>query len=154
MMTQANRITPAIGAGHYKTYAIDSPVSTHTRPASCAEVDCEHHREGWSTRVQAGDHADFVRAVCRGEADGIRRHAIEQPEADGHVLFIFDAGQPCFRQGEHRVPLDRPALYLVRGGDWRGNPAGIPTVVHSGPDAWVNDFGDHQDRLSRAIEGG
>lgn len=153
MMNQRlTRITPKIGAAHYKTYAIDSPIATHSRPASCEEVGCEHQANGWSTHVQGAD-ADFVRSVCRGEVDGIRRHAIEQLEADGWVLFMFEAGQTCFKVGEHRVPLDRPALYLVRGGDWRGNPAGVPTVRHSGPDAWVNDCGDHLNKLKRLLEG-
>lgn len=147
------RIQPAGRADQYKTYGIASPVSTHWRPATCEEVGCEHFTEGWSTRVQAGDHADFVRRVCKGEVDGIRRHALEQAEADGWVLFIFEAGQRCFKQGEHVAPLDRPQLFLVRGGDWRGNPRG-DVRRFSGPDPWVNDFGEHQDRLRRTIEGG
>jgi hypothetical protein len=50
------------------------------------------------------------------------------------------------------VPLERPELYVVRGGDWRGNPRG-EVRRHSGPDSWVNDFAEHQDRIARVVNG-
>jgi hypothetical protein len=149
------RVNPALGPGAYKTYAISAPVSTHRRPASCAEAECEQHLHGWTTPVEDPETEAFLRQVCGGHVDGIRRHFIEQrEETTGRLLFIFEPGQTCFRASQHTVPLERPELYLVRGGDWRGNPNGIRTHVHSGPDAWVNDFGEHQDRLRRTLEGG
>ena len=37
------------------------------------------------------------------------------------MVFTFEAGQQCFTQ--HHVP-DRPQFFVVRDGDWRGNPTG------------------------------
>lgn len=150
-----HRITPALGADSYKTYAISAPVSTHHRPASCEEFECEQWSKGWTTPITDPDTEAFLRKVCRGEVDGKRRHFIEQrEEATGRLLFIFEAGQTCFAVSQHTVPLERPELYIVRDGDWRGNLRGSRPTVFSGPDPWVNDFGEHQDRLSRIIEGG
>jgi hypothetical protein len=67
------------------------------------------------------------------------------------TAFEFAAGQQCF--ASHKVSLERPEFYLVRGGDWRGDPTGLGAQLFSGPDPWVNDFGEHQDRIARVVNG-
>lgn len=144
------RITPNLPAGEYKTYAIASPVSTHTRPATCAEVECAAHVNGWQSTVDESTELGRRQAhyVRHDAGRGYREHRAET----GLTVFTFPAGQTCF--AEHRVPLDRSALYLVRDGDWRGNPRRTPPRVHARASDWVDDFATHQDRLSRLIERG
>lgn len=148
-MRPLNRIDPAGPAQAYKTYAIASPISTHYRPGSCDEAGCLAHRHGWQTAVdEATDlgqqQAHYIRKVAG-------RRFTERRTEVGLTAFTFEAGQECFTR--HHVPLERPEFYVVRGGDWRGDPAGRQPQLHSGPDAWVNDFGEHQDRIARLVNG-
>ena len=67
------------------------------------------------------------------------------------TVFVFDAGQPCFQAGQHRAPLEREPLYVVRGGDSRGNPTRFRRV-HASADSWVDDFATNQDHLNTAAQ--
>ena len=148
------RPEPALPVGLVKTYGIRAPRSTHTRAGTCAEVDCEPHRNGWATTLLAGsDDVAFVERVCRGDVDGHRRQYTAEPVEGGFVRLTFPPGQVCFRVSSHRVPLERPPIFEVRGGDHRGNPVG-DRRVHTRPEDWVDDFATHQDRLAGQIERG
>jgi hypothetical protein len=138
-----SRITPVGPVGAYKTYGLTMPRQTHTRAATCAEVECAAYGGGWAVTVAAGsDDEALVRRAGR--------HFLPpESQPGGFLRFVFPAGQPCFRSDTHRVPLDRPALYVVRGGDWRGNTGVIRHHV-SGAD-WVDDFREHQDKIITAI---
>lgn len=146
------RIMPLMPAGAYKTYTVLSPVQTHFRPATCAEVDCPPYLHGWRTAV------DEATDLGQGQAYYIRsesgRRCTEHRDEAGMTVFTFDAGQRCFASGEHRVRLDRPEHFLVRGGDWRGDPSGHRPYVHASPDDWVEDFALHQQRITDEIEKG
>lgn len=148
-MRPLHRIDPAGPAHAYKTYAISSPIATHTRPGTCEEAGCLAYWHGWQTSV------DEATELGQRQAHYIRtmsgRRFTERRTEIGLTAFTFEAGQKCF--AEHRVSLDRPELYIVREGDWRGNPRGTDAYVHSGPDAWVNDFGDHQNKIARVVNG-
>ena len=139
------RVDPALPVHAYKTYEITSPIGTHFRTATCDEAGCLAQRNGWEPRV------DKTTDLGQRQAHYIRKQSgrkfTERREAV--TVFSFEAGQRCFAQ--HKVPLDRPELYVVRGGDWRGNPTGEARRL--GTDAWVNDFGEHQDRIARVING-
>lgn len=143
------RVAPALPAAAYKTYAIASPISTHYRDGTCAEAGCMAHQYGWQTAVDESSEIGQRQAHYIRKQSG-RRHTERHTEA-GLTAFEFEAGQRCFAQ--HKVPLERPEFYVVRGGDWRGDPRGEGTYMHTGPDSWVNDFGDHQDRLARVVNG-
>lgn len=144
----AFRIQPAMPASAYKSYSMRFPLATHYRPASCAEVECQHHLLGWQTIVPEGsDNAALVRSL-KG-----RYSFTEQAQPGGLVEFTFPAGQACFRASTHRVALERTPVCLVTGGDWRGNPMGTPARTLR-VDDWVDDFATHQDRLAREIEKG
>jgi hypothetical protein len=148
-MTRPNRLDPAMPAGSYKTYQLSAPRSTHFRPATCADVDCEAYLFGWQTTI------DESTDLGRRQADYIRhksaRHFIENQ--DGRLtVFTFEPGQTCFAQ--HQVRLERPPLFIVRGGDWRGNPRGEQPRYHSRPEFWVEDFADHQAKLAEQLEKG
>lgn len=135
-----------------QTYAIHRPAETHSRPASCAEVECAAYAHGWVTTIDEGtdlgrDQALWIRA-------GSRRRFTEARTPLGLTAFTFPAEQPCFDAAAHRVPLDRPALYVVKGGDWRGNPRRIPVRRHTSADSWVDDFAEHQQQLADAQNSG
>lgn len=150
-MTRLFRIPPAMPVDAYKTYSIRSPISTHYRPASCAEVNCPAHERGWMTTV------DTTTELGRNQADYIRttagRHYTETRTEGDLIAFHFPAGQRCFAADSHRVSLQRPEFYLVRGGDWRGNPQG-DTRKHARAADWVEDFGEHQQNLADRLAQG
>lgn len=125
-----------------KHYQISSPLETHFRIGTCAEDHCFAYHEGWSTVCDettslGAEQAAYIRG------DRSRRH-VESRNAVGLTVFTFEAGQKCFRT--HRVPMDKPELYLVNSGGSQ--------LVHSGPDAWVDDLNTNQARLAELINRG
>jgi hypothetical protein len=143
---QPNRITPNMSVEAYKTYRILSPQETHLRPATCAEVDCPHYLNGWSVRVEGLDAALLHTARTSG------RRYVERQVREGETWLDFSAGQWCFQKSLHRVRKDRPELYVVRDGDWRGNPTGRSRTLR--PQDWIDDFGEHQDNLADQMKKG
>ncbi|MFI1889815.1 hypothetical protein [Streptomyces jumonjinensis] len=147
-MRQPFRIDPKMPPASYKTYSIVTPVSTHFRPATCAEVACPDHEHGWRVRVEGLPPELLHTARTNG------RKYIEVSITESETWLMFEAGQPCFRATEHRLPLDRPALYVVSDGDWRGNPRGTPARRHDRAEHWVEDFADHQQQLADTAQKG
>jgi hypothetical protein len=153
-MREPFRIEPMGPPQAYKTYTVRSPLATHYRPATCAEVDCPNHQHGWQTivdeRTTLGmQQAAWIRQECRTEqaalafGAGGRRRYVETRD-DALTVFTFGPGQTCFAQ--HQVPLGRPEFYLVRAGDWRGNGGLIRR--HQRAADWVEDCAEHQDRIA------
>lgn len=142
MQRPLQRITPAMQPGAYKTYQISAPAQTHWRPATCAEVDCPAYLHGWTTTV------DESTKLGQGQAYYVRRQSgrgfTEQRGQGGLTVFRFEAGQACFASQTHQMQV-RPEHYLIRPGDWRG--LGEARQVGSAR-AWVDDFGEHQERLA------
>jgi hypothetical protein len=140
------RIAPSAPVTAYKTYQIVAPVSSHFRDATCAEVECDGWRHGWRTIVPTeSEQALYIRA-----ASG--RAFTEELLEGGLAQFTFKVGQQCF-SGPHKVRLERPENFLVRDGDWRGNPTGR-LYRHTNAGFWQEDFAEHQDKISNAIERG
>lgn len=141
------RIQPQLPPVAMKTYAISAPRESHWREAPCSEVGCLAHENGWESYV------DESTPLGQRQAYYIRRNSgrgfKESRNEYGITVFSFGPGQECFQA--HQIHLDRPEFYLVRGGDWRGNPRG-DTFQHSSPDNWVEDFAEHQDGLAKAQE--
>lgn len=175
-MQRINRFPPGLPVSAMQTYALASPARTHYRPATCAEVECEAWRVGWATVVDEGtglgqQQAAYIRATMHDmakpgrPADGQRWYS-ESREShpmqdgtgspagaiDGLTTFTFPAGQPCFAAAAHQVPLERPCLYLVRGGDWRANTGLIRR--HNTAEAWADDLHTTTDRLLELHERG
>lgn len=148
MQPDVSRIQPLMGADAYKTYEVRSPLSTHFRPATCAEVECPQYVNGWRVRVEALT-PDLLHA-----ARNSGRKYVEQSVAEGETWLVFEAGQACFKASQHRTRTDRPPLYLVRDGDWRGNPRHTKARLHQRPGNWVEDFAEHQQKLADEIEKG
>ena len=141
------RPDPLLPASAYKTYSIVAPLATHHRPATCAEVDCPNYLNGWQVRVEGLP----PELLCDARAHGRHR---EVRVAEGETWLVYEAGQPCFKASEHRTRLDQPELFLVRGGDHRGNPRRTPTRRHTRPEHWVEDFAEHQQGLADVAERG
>lgn len=145
------RATPLGGPMLYKTYAILSPLDTHYRVARCAEVDCEALARGWQSMIDESTdlgqkQAHYIRRLSR-------RQFTEHRNEHGITIFTFGPGQQCF--GVHHQPLERPARYLVRNGDWRINSRrdGVP-VREMNCDDWVDDFANHQQMVADRVERG
>lgn len=150
MDSQPFRIQPQGPASAYQTFAIRRPQQPDAWvPASCEDVDCEHWRNGWVTRVPTGSElANAVRTAGRRWVSLI-------VNADGTTTFSFAAGTPCFKASQHRQLRrpDIPDLFVVRGGDWRGNPTG-ERRVHTRPDDWVEHFQEVTAAVADQIEKG
>jgi hypothetical protein len=143
------RPEPLRQPGAYKTYQIARPLPTHFRRASCAEADCSARARGWRTVV------DVATQLGARQANYIRLksgRAFIAAQAGTLVTFTFPPGQECFRQ--HRLPVGREPLFALAGGDWRGNPNGTRLVVFRGHRQFLDDFGEHQQRLTDRIKRG
>lgn len=151
MFGQVNRLQPRLPAHAMKTYEISAPLETHWRVASCKEVECDAYAHGWMTTI------DTSTPLGAKQANYIRLHSGRRYTANPVTLgsavyrFVFPPGQQCFR--EHRVRLDRQELYVVRGGDWRGNPR-REGRRHTRPEFWVEDFAEHQSRIAAEVQKG
>jgi len=148
MNAEVSRIRPLMGADAYKTYEMRSPLSTHFRPATCAEANCQYYANGFQVRVEG-----LAPKVLNAVQNSGRKYTV-QKVADGETYLSFEPGQPCLRESLHRVREDRPPLYIVRDGDWRGNPRGTKARLHQTPDHWVEDFATHQQAIADEIKKG
>lgn len=142
-MRPINRPAPRLPVQAMKTYSISAPLTTHFRPASCEEVDCPAYLHGWKTKI------DDSTVLGTQQRDWIRsssgRRFTEEREATGLLVFDFPAEQQCFKRSEHRIRLDRPERYFIRGGDFRGQIG--QAVEHKRPELWVESFAENQDRI-------
>lgn len=145
-----NRIVPSVGAEAYQTFQVSAPRATHWRKASCEEVSCAQGERGWTSTI------DESTGLGKAQAHYIRRNSgrkfKESRNELGQTVFEFASGQDCF--AEHKVRIDKPELYLVRGGDHRGNPLGIQTRQHTKAEFWVEEFGENQQRIHDVREKG
>ncbi|MFK0018192.1 hypothetical protein [Streptomyces sp. NPDC090798] len=133
-----NRIDPAMPVGAYQTYSITAPQDT-TIVAACEQVACPAWLNGWDSVIdERTELGQRQAAYIRGQS---RRTFREQKRGDGLTVFRFEAHQRCFE--EHRT---RPEIYLVRDGDWRGNPTGRQRQ-HTRPADWVEDMTENQGRI-------
>jgi hypothetical protein len=150
MNREPKRIKPQLGAENFQTFQVTSPISTHTRRGTCEEAECQAYKNGWRMKI------DLQTELGQKQAHYIKYNSGRSFKKigfqDGLVTLEFSPNQECF--AEHRIRIDRPEVYRVKGGDYRGNPLKIPTRVHKRPEYWVEEFAENQDRINRAIERG
>ena len=146
-MQRMNRIPPQGKVHEYKTYQVMSPLSTHWQNATCAAGDCPEYLTGWRVRVE-GLPLDMLHTAWN-----CGRKFTELHVAEGENWLVFEAGQSCFRAEQHRKLLDKQEIFIVRDGDFRGNPTGN-VRKHTRPEFWTEDFADHQDKLAKQIQMG
>jgi hypothetical protein len=148
-MPEPWRPAPGLPAEAMKTYRVSAPIPTHFRPATCAEIDCPHYLHGWRTRIE---HIESDPAVLHTARNSGRRYT-EVQVAEGETYLVFEAGQKCFGASDHKTPVGKPELYLIQGGDHRGNPLGTKPRLLT-PTSWRDDFGEHQENLADRIKEG
>ncbi len=148
-MREPTRLQPQLPPASMKTYALAAPLATHFRPVTCEEVGCAAQAAGWRTVTDEATEIGQRQAHYIRSQSG-RRYA--ETREGALTVFTFEAGQRCF--AAHQLPLEREPLYLVRGGDWRGNPRGTRTRIHQRPEDWVEDFAEHQQNLAALLERG
>lgn len=136
------RIDPRVGPECYKTYQIVAPARTHYREATCVEVGCKAYAGGFRSRIDVSTDLGRRQAKYIEERAG-RRYT--RTVTGTVVTYDFPPGQRCFNT--HRVPLDREPLYVVRDGDYRGNPRGTRPVTRRAGE-WVDDFATHQQQIA------
>jgi hypothetical protein len=133
-----------------QTWRIVSPTATHWRAASCAEVDCGHYLNGWASIIdESSDLGQRQAWYIRNQAG----RGYSETRNGPLTTFTFEAGQACFAADSHQART-RPELYVVQGGDWRGNPRGTRRRIYDRSDQWVSDFADHQQTLADRLAQG
>lgn len=148
---QLSRVQPGMPAQNYKTYGMVMPLKTHFRKVSCAEYECDQYRMGFDTVV------DISTEIGRKQYDFITHDKTRSykatKEGTALVRFHFSPGTKPFAgpKHDHFTRVDRPPLFVVRGGDWRGNPRGVEPMLHKDGLNWADDFANHQDKLVRAM---
>lgn len=146
-----NRIPPTLPPGAMQTFEVDAPLETHWRSATCEEVECKAFTRGWTSTVLP-ESIEEIRILKVYEAE-LRRGAVTfalTPE--NFRCYNFPAGTECFRRIWHRLPLERPAIFTVRSGDWRGTD-GVIRQFKDGSE-WVDSFANHQDGIKKMIDRG
>lgn len=150
MTRPLNRPEGLLPASAMQTFQVVAPKGTHTRPATCEEVECPQYARGWRMKIDLGTELGQRQARYIKHDSGRSYTVVDQ--RDGLVTLEFAPGQPCF--AEHRKRLSIPEIYRVKGGDHRGNPLKTVTRVHKKPEFWVEEFAENQDRLKTRIERG
>ncbi len=150
-MRPVQRIQPRLPVRLMQTFKVSRPLATHTRPATCEEVQCPDFINGYQVRLPfADDRITLLKAAAYGRVDGMQR-AIHEVTCIGDAERTFILSGPCLKATTHRVSLERPENYLVRGGDWRANTGLIRR--HTRPELWVEDMSETFDAVRRRIEG-
>ena len=148
------RIEPARPVTLMQTYGLSAPQATHYRRASCREVGCPNYANGWVSGFDVTD-PDQARACKIVREHSGRLFAVREiGGASGRiekVILTFAPGQECFLA--HQVALEREPVYYRRDGDWRGNPTGSKIVFTTGT-SFVDDFGEHQEKIKTLVERG
>lgn len=139
-----NRVAPRLPARNMQTFQVVAPKSTHTRKATCEEVECAQYGRGWRMKLDLNSDLGQQQAYYIKHHSGRSYKVVGQE--NGLVELEFKDGQPCFQ--EHRVRNDLPEVYRVKGGDYRGNPLKTPTRVHKKPEFWVEEFALNQERIA------
>lgn len=142
-----NRPLPRMAPGAYKTYGLINPVGTHTVKVDCETYGCQNQRDGFLVPAMEGTpQGDAIAHAVRSQK---QRGFTEVKQPDGSTHFIFEPGTECF--AEHRMPIGRPPLYVVKDGDWRESHN---KREHKRPEDWVEDFALNQQAVADAVQRG
>ncbi len=136
---QVNRIAPLGPSSAYVTYGISMRPDTGL-VFTCQEVGCEYWREGWDSPVD--ERTEVGRMWAHMIRFDSKRDFTELRRADGVTVFRFKPYQRCFQDHD-----TIPDLFVVRDGDWRGNPTQRGRVHVNGFD-WFDDLREHEGALA------
>lgn len=147
---QPFRIEPKMAPTAYRSFEVHSPARTHFRPATCAEVDCPHYLGGWESVIDVATEQGKAWAAAIKRSG--RRFIADRSGPGTTITFRFPPGQACFK-APHQVPVGRPEIFVVRDGDWRGNPTGR-TDRGVRPEEFVERMAENLDVLHSARQRG
>lgn len=133
-------------------FNIQSPLATHWREATCEEVDCEPYRTGWRLRYDTltpelqytATHTGRHYTTFTTDFDPDTQEFYNPPA----TFLVFEAGQPCFNSRHHRLPVGRPEVYRTL------NEQDRSTVLHTSPQSWVDQCGEHVEKIVDIIKRG
>lgn len=148
-----SRIAPVLGPEHYKTFTASAPFSSHWRPATCEEYECDDFLYGFVTTIDFSTELGQKQLHHLTKVDKERKYSLQRT-GPFEVKIIYGPGNPCFRRQYHRVPIGRPPFYLVSEGDWRGNPRRAQPYRHRRPEDWVDQFANHQSEIAESVRRG
>jgi hypothetical protein len=153
MPPRLNRIMPVAGPEYYKSYTLSAPVTTHWRPATCEEYECDDFLYGFVLTVD--ENTELGQQQAYYVRHDRTRRCTEQQVGQGITKFVYPPGNQCFepKRSSHRLPIGRPPNYLVATGDWRGNPIGWSARFRR-PADWVDDFANHQIKIAELHQRG
>lgn len=123
----------------YQTFTVRSRPD-RTIKTVCEDVACEAWRKGWESAID--ERTDLGQAQAAYIRTQSGRTFRELRTEAGLTVFRFEAGQRCF--ADHQT---RPELYLVRDGDFRGNPTGRQRQ-HARAADWVEHMQEEFGRFS------
>lgn len=123
----------------YQTFAVRSRPDLAVKTV-CERVSCAAWREGWESAID--ERTDLGKAQALYIRTQSQRTFRELRTGAGLTVFRFEPGQRCF--AEHKT---RPELYLVRDGDYRGNPTGRERR-HTRPADWVEHMQEEFGRFN------
>jgi hypothetical protein len=130
-MGEPFRLSPQGPREAYQTFSVRSRPDRMIKTV-CEKVGCQAWRSGWDSIIDERTSLGQAQAAYIRTQSG--RTFREQRRSDGMTVFRFEPYQRCF--AEHQT---RPELYLVRDGDYRGNPTGR-TRQHQSAADWVEDM--------------
>lgn len=143
--TLVQRVEPLASPPAYRTFSVILPLKTHWRDATCEEYECDGFLNGFVTTLSLVDAqgsllANMIRKGKTGRSFHEQRVSLELTK------FIFPPGTPCFTGG-HKIQIQRPELFVVRDGDFRGNPTGRRRIHKNGSD-WAEDCAEQLDMIN------
>jgi hypothetical protein len=128
----------------FQTFSIQRPAGQgYWRKGTCEESGCKFWRDGWVTRVPRNSPQEKYIISGQSGRDYYETTGIGPAERE----FMFAPGQQCFQSHEHRVPIEREPLYVVRDGDGRGNPTGRKRVIRDGVE-WKDRFAEELGKVA------
>jgi hypothetical protein len=128
-MPKFKSVRPAYMSANPTHHRVVSPKATHTRPATCWEVNCQKLREGWTTTIP--NTSDLCGVIRFGlyQAGGGRQFTERITETE--IEFTFQPGQICFEA--HRKSLERTPFFF-KGTSGR--------LIHQEPIEWLDNLGN------------
>lgn len=152
-----NAIPPALPAAAMQTYSIRQKL----RKATCEDVNCHQYRDGFMVLADENDvepgggaqRAAWIRNNRRGFREQMGCDIPGFEISSTITVFVFPPGNRCF--AEHKSSYDDETMqsFARRGGDFRGNPRG-DLLRMPNAQAWVDDFGEHQEVLADRLKEG
>lgn len=148
MKRPLNRVPVTASPDFYTTFSIQTTDKEHWRKATCEEVNCPYYIKGYKVET------DESKPVGQKNAHLLRtdrsRKYTETRNEYGMTVFTYPVGTACMNL--HKVRIEKPEIFVVKGGDHRGNPKGIPTRVHTKAEFWAEEFSETQDKIIKRIE--